>query len=161
MKLLVASITVGLAALACGQDSLTVQTPTPTVGPALQPTAIEYPEVTVAGDQFSISLPCSYLFHTFYGGEDTDMHSALRLLRQDLETYVPKQFSEPEGTPLSGPSVSEVMFTDQDLTEELMRCHWKDEKREELEKEAEELKRETDERLETIRQQLRNYTPTP
>ena len=158
MVRLVVSMAVGIVVLACGQDTSAVPTTTPAEAPVMESTAIEYPEVTDMGTFTSMTLPCSFLLHTFYSSSDTLMKDALLTLRKEIESYFPKKFTEPQGTPQSWPVLD---FSERRLTDLLMECHWQDEKRDELEKAASELKRESEAELEAIRQQLRDYTPTP
>ena len=155
---LVASMAVGVVALACGQSA--APTAVPTIGPLLQSTAIEYPEVTVSGDEFSMSYPCSYMLHTFYRSAVADRDEALLTLKEELDGYIPKQFREaPKGTPVHGPDILESMHSKERLIDLLMECHWLKEQGDEEDQSMEEWRRAEAKRMEDINRQLREYDP--
>ncbi len=72
-----------------------------------------------------MTYPCSYMLYTFYRGADTNKDDALLTLKEELDSYIPKEFLEvPEGTPYHGPHPLEVMHPKERLIDLLMECHW-------------------------------------
>ena len=148
-------IVVGVVVLSCGQSDAPAATPT--TDPLLQSTAIEYPEAVVSAGQFKMSYPCSFMLHTFYNAPDSNKDDALLTLKDELDSYIPKQLLEPKGTPSHGPNPLEFMHTKDFLIDQLLECHWQDEKQDEIKQQVSERQRKHEEELEAIRQQLRDY----
>ena len=97
------------------------------------------------------------MLHTFYNAPDGNKDDGLLTLKDELDSYIPKQFLEPKGTPSHGPSPLEFMHTKDFLIDQLLECHWQDERRDEIERQVSERQRKHEEELEAIRQQLRDY----
>lgn len=148
-------VAVGVVALSCGQFD--TPTATPTAEPLSQPTTIEYPEVVVSAGQFRMSYPCSFMLHTFYQAQVSNKEDALQTLKDELDSYIPEQALESNGKQVHGPSPLEFMHAKDFLVDQLLECHWQDERRDEIAAETTERQRKHEEELEAIKQQLRDY----